>query len=101
MHHAIVRVLEPLFERRFIPDSYACRKRKGTHAAVALANRYRGDRRLRALDHADGLLDDTRFLVRFATDLGYLSARQYEFASKQLAELGRLLGGWRKVTKKR
>jgi len=27
-----------------------------------------------------------------------LSGRQYEFASKRLAELGRLLGGWRKAT---
>ena len=34
VHHAIVRVIEPLFERRFIHDSYACRKGKGTHAAV-------------------------------------------------------------------
>ena len=68
---------------------------------LTLANRYRGERRLRGLGHADGLLDDTRFMVRFATDLGYLSARPYEFANKQLAELGRLLGGWRNVTKKR
>ena len=56
---------------------------------------------LRALDHADGLLDNTRFPVWFATDLGYRSGRQYEFASKQLAELGRLLGGLRKVTENR
>ena len=69
--------------------------------ALTLANRSRGERRLRALDEADGLLDNSRFLVRFATDLGYLSGRQYEFASKQLAELGRLLGGWRKATEKR
>lgn len=34
VHHAIVRVVEPLFERRFIYDSYACRTGKGTHAAV-------------------------------------------------------------------
>ncbi|TCS72093.1 retron-type reverse transcriptase [Sulfuritortus calidifontis] len=34
VHHAIVRVIEPLFERRFIADSYACRKGRGTHAAV-------------------------------------------------------------------
>lgn len=34
VHHAIVRVIEPLFERRFIHDSYACRRGKGTHAAV-------------------------------------------------------------------
>lgn len=30
-HHALVSVIEPLFDRSFIPDSYACRKDKGTH----------------------------------------------------------------------
>jgi retron-type reverse transcriptase len=34
VHHALVNVLEPIFERTFIADSYACRKGKGTHAAV-------------------------------------------------------------------
>lgn len=34
VHHALVRQIEPLFERIFIYDSYACRKAKGTHAAV-------------------------------------------------------------------
>jgi retron-type reverse transcriptase len=34
VHHALVRAVEPLFERRFIYDSYACRRGKGTHAAV-------------------------------------------------------------------
>lgn len=34
LHHAVVRVIEPLFERKFIYDSYACRKGKGTHEAV-------------------------------------------------------------------
>lgn len=34
VHHALVRVIEPLFERRFIKDSYACRKEKGVHASV-------------------------------------------------------------------
>jgi retron-type reverse transcriptase len=34
VHHALVRVIEPFFERKFIYDSYACRKGKGTHAAV-------------------------------------------------------------------
>ena len=33
VHHAVMNVLEPWFERRFIHDSYACRKDKGTHAA--------------------------------------------------------------------
>jgi retron-type reverse transcriptase len=35
VHHALVGVLEPIYERSFIADSYACRKGKGTHAAVA------------------------------------------------------------------
>ncbi|HWQ99683.1 MAG TPA: reverse transcriptase domain-containing protein [Candidatus Methylomirabilis sp.] len=34
VHQAIVNVVEPLFERRFIHDSYSCRIGKGTHAAV-------------------------------------------------------------------
>ncbi len=34
VHHAICNLLEPLFERRFISDTYACRVRKGTHKAL-------------------------------------------------------------------
>jgi retron-type reverse transcriptase len=34
VHHLLVRYLEPSWERRFIHDSYACRKDKGNHAAV-------------------------------------------------------------------
>jgi retron-type reverse transcriptase len=34
VHHALIGVLEPIFERSFVADSYACRKGKGTHAAV-------------------------------------------------------------------
>lgn len=34
VHHAVVAVLEPLYERCFIHNSYATRKGKGTHAAV-------------------------------------------------------------------
>lgn len=34
VHHALVRQIEPIFEARFSRDSYACRKGKGTHAAL-------------------------------------------------------------------
>jgi retron-type reverse transcriptase len=34
VHHAICNVIEPIFEKSFIFDSYACRKAKGTHKAV-------------------------------------------------------------------
>lgn len=40
VHHALCNVIEPLFERRFIYDSYANRKGKGTHAALARYVRY-------------------------------------------------------------
>lgn len=34
VHHAICNIIEPIFERRFIYDSYACRRCKGTHAGA-------------------------------------------------------------------
>jgi len=34
VHHALCNVIEPIFERGFIRDSYACRVGKGTHAAA-------------------------------------------------------------------
>jgi RNA-directed DNA polymerase len=50
-HHALCNVIEPIWEARFIHDSYACRVGKGTHAALdrctCFARRYayvlRGD----------------------------------------------------------
>ena len=40
VHHALVRVLEPLFERAFIADSYANRKGRGTHRALDRAQHF-------------------------------------------------------------
>lgn len=37
VHHAFTLVVEPVFERRFTRDSYACRKGMGTHAALERA----------------------------------------------------------------
>lgn len=34
LHHAIFAVLNPIFEKTFIYDSYSCRKGKGTHKGV-------------------------------------------------------------------
>lgn len=34
LHHAIFRVLCPIFDKSFIFDSYSCRLEKGTHGAV-------------------------------------------------------------------
>jgi retron-type reverse transcriptase len=41
VHHALCAVIEPLFERGFIFDSYANRVGKGAHAAVARYERFR------------------------------------------------------------
>lgn len=40
VHHALVNVLEPIFEKTFIHDSYATRKGKGVHAAVFRAQHF-------------------------------------------------------------
>ena len=37
MHHAIMNVLEPVFEKQFIYHTYACRKGKGSHKAIKYA----------------------------------------------------------------
>jgi retron-type reverse transcriptase len=37
VHHALTNVLEPIFERRFSKNSFACRTGKGTHKALTLA----------------------------------------------------------------
>jgi len=34
VHHALCRVLDPIWEQRFIHDTYACRPGKGTHKAL-------------------------------------------------------------------
>lgn len=72
VHHALCAVIEPRFERVFIPDSYANRIGKGTHRAIdrlqAFARRYRyvlrGDIRqhFASIDHAI-LLDGLRRLI--------------------------------------
>ena len=34
VHHAVCQILEPIFDKKFIYDSFACRKIKGSHRAV-------------------------------------------------------------------
>jgi RNA-directed DNA polymerase len=41
VHHALIHVIGPLFERGFIDDSYANRVGKGTHRAIARYEHYR------------------------------------------------------------
>lgn len=45
VHHALCNVIEPFFEQRFIPDSYANRVGKGTHRAVDRFQQFSGQYR--------------------------------------------------------
>ncbi|MCG2726772.1 MAG: reverse transcriptase/maturase family protein [Elusimicrobia bacterium] len=52
VHHALCNIIEPIFEARFISNSFACRKGKGTFAALGrcgeLARRFCGGYVLKA-----------------------------------------------------
>ncbi|MBF6591534.1 MAG: diversity-generating retroelement protein Avd [Ktedonobacterales bacterium] len=52
---------------------------------------------LAALGNADVELDKLRHYLRLCHDLDLITAGQYEHAAVGLAEIGRLLGGWRKA----
>ncbi len=55
VHHALCNIIEPLFEARFINDSYANRIGKGTHRAIdrlqSFARRYRYVLRMDVVQH--------------------------------------------------
>ena len=42
VHHALIDVLEPVLDARMIEDSFACRRGKGTHAALDRGQRLLG-----------------------------------------------------------
>lgn len=41
VHHALCRVIEPIFDKRLIYDTYACRLHKGTLAAIKRFERFK------------------------------------------------------------
>jgi retron-type reverse transcriptase len=55
VHHALCNVIEPIFERQLIPDSYANRRLKGTHKAIerlqAFSREYRYVLRIDIVKH--------------------------------------------------
>ncbi len=42
LHHAVFRILYPIFDKSFIADSYSCRDDKGTHKAVNRLRNFAG-----------------------------------------------------------
>ena len=57
VHHALCNIIEPLFERQFVFDSYANRKGKGTHRAIDRVQEYARQHRV-SLDGLWVRLDD-------------------------------------------
>ena len=62
------------------------------------ANHRHGQARQERLARADEALERVRLYLRLAVRWGWLSGGQYEHVAKMVAEIGRLLGGWRKQT---
>ncbi|HOT92937.1 MAG TPA: diversity-generating retroelement protein Avd [Anaerolineae bacterium] len=65
------------------------------------ANYRHGQERLAKLKLADEALDKVRIYIRLAARLEWLTDRQYEHAAGMVAEIGRLLGGWKKTVDSR
>lgn len=62
--------------------------------AVFAAQSARGARRHEALREADAALNRLRLYLRLAHRWRWLNDGQYEHVSAQVAEIGKLLGGW-------
>lgn len=67
--------------------------------AIFDANVRAGANRLAFLLAADGHLHKLRLYLRLAQQWGWLSAGQYEHVSRQVAGVGKLLGGWLRQTR--
>jgi hypothetical protein len=66
--------------------------------ALFEANARGGARRLEHLQAADAHLNKLRLYLRLARQWDWLSGGQYEHASRGVAGVGKLLGGWLKQT---
>jgi hypothetical protein len=67
----------------------------------ALVDAGLSDTPLSHLHRADASLTKLRAYLRLCRDLQLLPIRQYGYASQQVAQVGRLLGGWLKSLEKK
>lgn len=65
---------------------------------ITEANNLWGRARQERLRQADAELDKVRLYLRLAQQWEWLTLGQYRHAAGMVAEIGRLLGGWHKVT---
>jgi four helix bundle protein len=81
------------FTQRLLDAAFDLRER------LEEANYRQGQARLERLALADEALARVRVYLRLAARWGWLSGGQYRHVAEMVAEIGRLLGGWQKVTK--
>jgi hypothetical protein len=79
------------FTRRLLDAAFDLRER------LEEANLRRGEARHIQLNHADEALARIRVYVRLANRWRWLSDSQYQHAAAMMVEVGRLLGGWKKL----
>ena len=80
------------FTRRLLDAAFDLRE------CLEAAQHKSGKERLAYLKQADLALDRVRLYVRLAAKWEWLSGGQYKHVAGMVAEIGRLLGGWQKVT---
>jgi hypothetical protein len=78
--------------RRLLDAAFDVRER------LEEANLRRGSSRLERLARADEALARVRVYLRMTARWSWLSTGQYGHVCEMVAEIGRLLGGWQKVT---
>ena len=79
------------FTRRLLDAAFDLRER------LEEANLRRGSDRQQRLQLADEALTKVRLYLRLAVRWGWLSDGQYQHVAEMVVEIGRLLGGWKKV----
>jgi four helix bundle protein len=80
------------FTQRLLDAAFDLRER------LEEANHRRGAERVRRLELADEALEKVRLYVRLAARWEWLTKGQYQHVAAMLTEIGKLLGGWRKVS---
>lgn len=80
------------FTRRLLDAAFDLRER------LEEANLHKGPGRAERLRQADEALARVRVYLRLARQWNWLTESQYGFVCETVGEIGRLLGGWRKVS---
>ena len=83
------------FTQRLLDAAFDLRER------LEEANMRQGAARLERLERADEALAHIRLYIRLAARWGWLTGGQYAYVSGMTVEIGKLLGGWKKVTTQR